>query len=162
MYHKKGGVHMEEQLLFDQMKLIRKMTLHEFKHVTEEQADVIPEGFRNNIRWNLGHIYVVQHALLHHYGGIELEMDKRFQQYFSPNTSPDDWEGTPPSLNEIKEKLEKQVEEIEVALKGKLGDTAKEPFLRQNNVGQIFSFTFYHEGLHVTAVKDYKRILSVQ
>src|SRR5699024_10623409 len=124
MYHKKGGVHMEEQLLFDQMKLIRKMTLHEFKHVTEEQADVIPEGFRNNIRWNLGHIYVVQHALLQHHCGIELEMDEQFQQYFNSNNSTDDWEGTPTLIDEIKEKLEKQVEEIEVALKGKLGDTA--------------------------------------
>src|SRR5699024_12350492 len=102
MYHKKGGVHMEEQLLFDQMKLIRKMTLHEFKHVTEEQADVIPEGFRNNIRWNLGHIYVVQHALLQHYGGIELEMDERFQQYFSANITQYDWEATRPSLDKIK------------------------------------------------------------
>lgn len=59
-----------ESHLFKQMDFVRGQTLKLMEGVTEEQADVIPEGFRNSIRWNLGHIYVVTERIAFQYIGL--------------------------------------------------------------------------------------------
>ena len=48
------------EFLFNQLKAVRGDTINVVKELSESQADSIPEGFNNNIRWNLGHVYVVQ------------------------------------------------------------------------------------------------------
>lgn len=149
---------MNEVDVFQQLDLVRKITLSELDGITEEQADIIPDGFRNNIRWNLGHMYTVQNTMLSHHAGIELATPKHYEELFSPGTKPADWEGDIPTLTEIIEKLKAQPTQIKEALSGRLGESAKKPFIKQNNVGQILTFTFYHEGLHISTIKAFKTL----
>ncbi|HLR42291.1 MAG TPA: DinB family protein [Pseudogracilibacillus sp.] len=149
---------MKEADVFQQLDLVRKITLSELDGITEEQADIIPEGFRNNIRWNLGHIYTLQNSLLAHNAGMDLTTPKHYEALFSPGTKPADWEGDLPSLTEIIEKLTDQPAQIKEALSGKLDEPAIKPFIKQNNVGQILTFTFYHEGLHISTIKAFKAL----
>lgn len=53
-------------VLFNQLESYRKETLGLVESITEEKADVIPDGFNNIIRWNLGHIYLDQFLWLQH------------------------------------------------------------------------------------------------
>ena len=47
------------EAIFNQLDFARGGTLKSVENVTEQEADIIPEGFANSIRWNLGHIYTV-------------------------------------------------------------------------------------------------------
>ncbi|MFF3923476.1 DinB family protein [Paenibacillus lactis] len=50
---------MMNEALLNQLDFARASTLAAAKDVTEQEADIVPEGFANSIRWNLGHIYTV-------------------------------------------------------------------------------------------------------
>ncbi|MDQ1000291.1 putative damage-inducible protein DinB [Neobacillus niacini] len=49
------------EVLFNQLESYRSYILGVLENVTEDKAAVIPKGFNNNIRWNLGHIYLDQY-----------------------------------------------------------------------------------------------------
>ncbi|MGE7113562.1 hypothetical protein [Lysinibacillus sp. NPDC047702] len=49
------------QVLFQQIERYRNEVLQVLEFVTKEHAEVIPERFHNNIRWNMGHLYLDQY-----------------------------------------------------------------------------------------------------
>lgn len=46
---------------FKQLDSYRSDILGVLENVTKEEAEIIPQGFHNNIHWNLGHIYLDQY-----------------------------------------------------------------------------------------------------
>ncbi|RWZ58591.1 DinB family protein [Halobacillus fulvus] len=147
---------MNEEQIFQQINRVRKATLKEIDGVTEEQADQQPEGFKNTIRWNIGHIFVVQNSLISKYGGKPVNIPPRYLELFAPRTSPSDWEGEIPTLDELKQMLEAQPAKLEAALSGQLDDEAREAFLGMPTVGELLNFTTYHEGVHTGTIKALK------
>ncbi|WP_085994121.1 DinB family protein [Oceanobacillus senegalensis] len=152
---------MNEEMIFKQVELVRKNTLNEMENLSEEQADLMPEGFNNNIRWNLAHIYTVQNILLAKFGGKDIETPSRYLELFAPGTRPADWQGEVPTLNEVKQILEEQPAKLKEALAGQLDEKAAEPFKSLSTVGEILTFTIYHEGMHVGTIKGLKKANSV-
>ncbi|MYL51668.1 DinB family protein [Halobacillus litoralis] len=147
---------MNEEQLFKQISLVRQATLKFLESVTEEEADEQPEGFKNTIRWNLGHIYVVQNSLLAKFGGKPVETPPRYIELFAPGTKPSNWKGEIPSLDELKQELKEQPEKLKEVLAGQLDDEAAQAFLSLPTVGEILNFTVYHEGVHTGTMKALK------
>ncbi|MBU8878200.1 DinB family protein [Bacillus sp. FJAT-29790] len=152
---------MNEEMIFQQIDLIREKTLNEMEDLLEEQADLMPRGFRNTIRWNLGHIYTFQNILLSKFGGKHFETPTRYLELFAPGTKPDDWEGEIPTLDELKQLLEEQPAKIKEALAGHLDEKAAEPFKSLSTIGELLNFSMYHEGLHVGIIKGLKKAYRV-
>lgn len=150
---------MNEEMIFQQINLVRQNTLNEMIDLSVEQADQMPEGFNNTIRWNLGHIYTVQNALVSKFGGINIETPARYLELFAPGTKPADWQGEVPTLDELKQTLEEQPEKLKEALSGKLDEKAVEPFKSLSTIGEILNFTMYHEGLHMGTIKGLRHLL---
>ena len=50
---------------FDITRTSRKIISQLLQDFTLEQLNTIPEGFNNNIIWNIGHIVVVQQMLVY-------------------------------------------------------------------------------------------------
>jgi hypothetical protein len=48
------------EYILDQLEFVRTATLSAVEGLSEGEANAVPEGFSNNILWNLGHIYFVQ------------------------------------------------------------------------------------------------------
>ena len=44
------------EILFNQLDEYRGNLLDVVKDVTDEEAEIVPVHFNNNIRWNLGHV----------------------------------------------------------------------------------------------------------
>src|SRR5699024_9711 len=151
---------MNEEQIFKQVEMVRQSTLKEMEGISEEQADQIPDGFRNNIRWNMAHIYVTQNILLSDFGGKDIETSSRNLELFAPGTKPADWEKEAPTLEEIKNQLEDQPAKLKEALSGQMDDEAKEAFMSLPTIGEILNFTLYHEGAHVGIIKAIKKIQS--
>lgn len=152
---------MNEEMIFQQINLIRQNTLNEIEGLSEEQADQRPEGFLNTIRWNLGHIYTVQNALVSKFGGKNIDMPSRYLELFAPGTKPADWQGEVPTLDELKQLLEEQPAKLKEALAGQLNEKAAKSFKSLSTIGEILNFTMYHEGLHLGTIKGLKKVNSV-
>lgn len=148
---------MNEEMIFQQINLIRQNTLNEMEDLSEKQADQMPKGFRNTIRWNLGHIYTVQNILLSQFGGKDIETPSRYIELFATGTKPSDWNGEVPTLNDVRHHLEEQTSNLKEALFDHLDDKAAKQFKSFSTIGEILSFTLYHEGIHTGAIKGLKK-----
>ncbi|UFJ39844.1 DinB family protein [Brevibacillus humidisoli] len=154
---------MTEEMLFFQMNLVRKMTLHSVSDVTEELADLIPAGSRNNIRWHLGHILVIQEFLMFRLTGEQLGLTDEYFRMFGRGTKPADWQTTAPDLESLRSLLDQQTSRIRETFSGRLSDAARKPFVFRDGVefktiGEILNFSLIHEGMHQGYINSFIRI----
>ncbi|WP_284638271.1 DinB family protein [Paenibacillus silviterrae] len=156
-----------EHFLFKQMAFVRGQTLKTMEGVTEEIADRIPEGFRNTIRWNLGHIYVVLERFSFQYIGLPQHLPNGFSEQFEYGTSPTKKpDNIPvPTLRELEILLVEQQERIRKVLGHRLQEKIVPPYTTSSGMTletpeQFLSFSLYHEGMHLSVIKLYKALLS--
>lgn len=144
---------MQEEQIFQQFKLWRKWAIDGLKQIPEHMVSIIPEGFSNNIHWNAGHILAGwDHGIFPHLDQ-ERKLSVAFHTFFPRESSPNSWEGQPPSFQEIIAKFEEQTDMLIQACEGKLSTPLKEPFLHMTTVGELFLFLMNHESLHMGVVK---------
>ncbi|MBB5174149.1 DinB family protein [Texcoconibacillus texcoconensis] len=151
--------------LMEQLAFIRHVTLKAIEDVTEEQADQVPTGFSNSIRWNLGHIAFVQEYFLFHATNEATDLPQTYATLFGPGTKPTDWTEEPPSLDELKKQLTDQKDRIKKTFATRLNETIEEPIqiasLQLSTVEQLISFSLYHEGVHTETIKRLKNFTTI-
>ena len=151
-----------QNFIFDQLKIIRSNTVNEAKGLSESQADLVPEGFNNNIRWNLGHVYLVQEKFAFGFTDEPMQLPDGFAELFGGKTKPSDWKVQPPSLPELVKMLEDQTSRIKEKLSDRLNEVVAKPLnmpsgLTLKTIGEFLAFSMYHEGQHVQTIKMLKR-----
>jgi hypothetical protein len=158
-----------ETTIFEELINIRAETLKAFEGLTEELADRIPTGFRNNIHWHLGHIYFVTEYLATSQLKIPLHMPEGFTDRFVSGKSPlDDTYPASlpnPTLPELKTLLTEQLDRIhKIYPMDRLNESVS---VINTSTGlplvtpeQSLRYNLYHEGLHFGALSIYKRLLS--
>jgi DinB superfamily len=67
-------MNMNEKMLFDQLEFARNITFKVAEGVTEENADLIPDGFPNSLRWQLGHIYTSVEGIVFHFANETMNL----------------------------------------------------------------------------------------
>ena len=63
---------------FEILKTTRNNILNSIKGLTFEQLTLIPEGFSNNIIWNVAHVVVTQQLLCYKLSGTEMYLENDF------------------------------------------------------------------------------------
>lgn len=146
---------MTEEMLFTLFEAARARTLQAAKKVKEEYADfadTIPEGFNNNVRWNLGHVVTTADQLLSFPAGEKPLLPKPYHKSFANGTSPKNWNEETPTLDEIIQALEEQPKQLKEKYAGRLFDPLPKPFklvdVEFKTLGDILGFNLFHEGLH--------------
>lgn len=87
----------------------------------------VPDGYRNNIRWNLRHIVVSQQLLLYKLSATEMHVSDEMVDLFRAGSSPDDWDTTPDIehmktlLQELPERLGEDLESDQCRRRGPTG-----------------------------------------
>ncbi|UFJ40733.1 DinB family protein [Brevibacillus humidisoli] len=146
-------------VLFQQLEDYRHGTLRLVADVTEEMADVVPAGFSNNIRWNLGHIYLDQYLWIQHLTKEPIQLPDGYLTWFNYGTKPADWQGSVPSLDTLRELLGGQIGWI----RQQYGDRLEEEFPAtesgMHTIAQVLVRTIYHEALHAGAILSIRRML---
>lgn len=156
---------MKESAIIDLYDVYREQTIKLMSSITEEQSDVIPDGFSNSLRWNFGHILVSQEQSMFQLGMNQSgEIPMKTQDAFKRGSSPKDWSVTPLTLSDIREQLQKQKERMKSTFSGRLGDSAANVFdLGQQRelktLGDLFVGSLWHEGLHQGVIDCIKRSL---
>lgn len=152
---------MADKALFDHARFSRVYALAVTQKVSEERADVVPPGFRNNIRWNLGHMLVGFESIVSEALGIETEAPEGYLKLFEGGTSPADWAGAGapvPGLPELRKLLDEQSARLSGLLAGHLEEKLAKPFavgpyVEYRTVGEVLDFAIYHEAVHLGFIK---------
>jgi hypothetical protein len=147
------------EILFKQLESFREETLGLLDHITENMADIVPKGFNNNIRWNLGHIYLDQYFWIKAVTKEPITIPEGFNNWFGFGTKPSEWKTEPPSLDVLKELLTKQPQVIREQYGKRLEEEFSPTELGMNTIAQVLVRTIYHEGLHAEAIKSIIRFL---
>ncbi|MEF3306075.1 DinB family protein [Paenibacillus sp. GYB003] len=149
-----------EAMIFRLLDMSRSRTLQIAADVTESQADVVPEGFNNNIRWNLGHIVTVQERFAFRLIGEPMDLPEELMSLFVGGTKPADWQTPAPGLAELRTLLEEQPERIRKRIEGRLDEKLKVPFKELDRLADVLAFGVGHEGLHAGYIQALKRVVA--
>ncbi|MGG3283290.1 DinB family protein [Paenibacillus solani] len=151
------------EAIFNQLDFARGATIQSVENVTEQEADIIPEGFTNSIRWNIGHIYTVHEQFAFATAGEQPHLPEGFKEWFATGTKPADWTTQPPALSELLELLRGQTARIRETFANRLNQSSAHPLtigpLTFQTVGEFLSFSMYHEGMHTQTIKAYKKLI---
>jgi uncharacterized damage-inducible protein DinB len=158
---------MDDSQLFKQLDFIRLRTIAALDNTTEEMADFVPGGFKNSIRWNLGHIYFSHENLIHSFAGKKGVIPDGFNELFGFNTSPGQWEAAVPSLKDLRKLLSSQPGRLRDTFMGRLSDKGEKPFRMTRDIAfetlaEVVSFANWHEGLHQGAITTIKRAQGIE
>ena len=159
-----GGMKLlkRHEVLFNQLADYRHELLVAVERVNEDEADIIPEGFRNNIRWNLGHIYLDQYLWIQHLTKEPIILPNHFNEWFGYGTSPEDWGEDVPKLDYLKRLLAVQP----FMIRDLYGERLEEEFAVTESgmfsVEQVLIRTIFHEGIHLGNIIALKKLVTPQ
>jgi hypothetical protein len=147
------------EVLFTQLESYRSYILGVLENVTVEEAEVIPKGFNNNIRWNLGHIYLDQYLWIQAVTKEKASVPEQFNAWFGYGTSPADFTSETPSLEELKTLLKNQPSEIVAAYGHRLEEEFPPTEMGMHTSEQVLVRTIFHEGMHLQTILDIKKCM---
>ncbi|QKG83674.1 DinB family protein [Kroppenstedtia pulmonis] len=149
-----------DQAVFKQMEWIRnQLTVKLAEETNPEILDRIPSGFNNSIRWNLGHILHAQEQMVFGLAGEQVTLPESYEGLFGNGTKPGDWTTEPPSLETLIDALKEQPARIQQAFSDRLETPLVKPFLSYETIGEIISFSLFHEGVHIGVIKGLQNAL---
>ncbi len=117
----------------------RKLHLDLLENYSLEQLNKIPQGFKNNLIWNAGHIITTQQGLIYRLSGLPVLISKDFHNKYKYGSVP------------TQTTTQEEVEEIKKLLISLINQT-KDDY----NTGNFVSFTPYktHIGFHLATFEE--------
>ncbi|WP_050613716.1 DinB family protein [Bacillus testis] len=149
----------KHEILFNQLNDYRQQLIHLLHTVSEEQADMIPDGFHNNIRWNAGHIYLDQYLWIQHLTKEPIYIPEEYHNWFGHGTSPTVWQTSPPTMKNLILQLSNQVNYIKEKYGNRLEIEYAPIESGMQTLSQVLVRTIYHEGIHLSHIQLLKRFL---
>jgi hypothetical protein len=152
---------------FDRFTLFRKANCAAADSIAPELRDVIPNGLRNNIHWQLGHIVTVQASLLYKRCGLELPVPSEYLTWFAKGTSPADWAPETTPYEALRNDAGRLLDQTRGDLDRYHDARYSEPItvtggVRLSSFADALEFLAVHEALHLGAMNVMKRILETQ
>ncbi|WP_291147368.1 DinB family protein [Flavobacterium sp. UBA7680] len=148
--------------VFETQKTIREILVKILDHHSLEQLNKIPDGFKNNLIWNIGHCIASQQILVYKLSGLPLQVSDELIAKYSKGTKPE------------VDVLQEEVNEIRDLLTQTLLQTEKDyndnVFTNYNqyttsmgfdlkNVQDALDFVSYHEGIHTGIIMGIKKFI---
>lgn len=146
-------------VLFEQLKTYRGELLNLAHGVTHSDAEIIPEGFNNNIRWNLGHVLVDQYLWIRALTKEEIPIPMIFNEWFGYGSDPSRFTNETPSFSELIPMLQQQPQIIQERYQNRMEEEFPPTEMGMCTVEQVLVRTIFHEGLHIGAIQALKRQL---
>lgn len=149
----------------DQLGFVRRQTVDYVRSISDSDAEIIPAGLKNNMIWNLGHMYVVFEKFAFQLTGEETKYPANFNTMFNPGTKPSDWDIKPPTKSQIINLLTEQMDRVESVLSSKLKEEINPHYksstgFTYTTVEQLLGFLIYHEAMHFATIKNIKSIVN--
>lgn len=146
--------------VFKVQKTIREILLKVLEGHSLEQLNKIPEGFKNNLIWNVAHCISSQQVLVYKLSGLPTLVSDEFIDKYKKGTKPEG-DVSQAEADEIKALLIKTFEQTEE-------DYANNVFTHYTayttsmgfdltNVQDALDFVNYHEGIHTGIIMGIRK-----
>lgn len=140
----------------------RNVLLKFLDECTLEQLNTIPEGFKNNIIWNIGHIVVVQQMLVYNLSGLPMMVSDELVAKYKKGTSPNQ-DCSIEEVKELKMLLFTTLEQTKMdfnndIFKNYTEFTTMTGFL-VISAKAAMEFNNFHEGLHIGIIMQLKKFV---
>ena len=146
----------------DIIKQPRVLVLKEIEHLSVEQLNKIPEGYNNNIAWNLGHMIAAQQGICYKRSGLDTTVSEGFFHTYKPGTKPEKFIDEA-EIAFIKEQLFISLEQLEADLdKGVFVDYTKVMTrygIELSDIDEAVTFLPFHEGLHIGYIMSLRKLV---
>jgi hypothetical protein len=140
------------ETLLKTWKTNRKLYLDFFDRYTLDQLNKVPDGFNNNLIWNIGHVIVAQQSLIYRGSNLPMYISDELVNLYKPGTKPTR-ANTQGEVDELRELLISLIAKTEEDLQKGVFTTYKERTTLTGfhlaSLKDAFEFNNYHEGLHL-------------
>ena len=141
----------------ENIKNVRKYLLNLIAGLSTEQLNKTPDGFSNNIIWNLAHLTATQQRICYVRSGLQPVMQDQYITPFIPGTKPEGFIDAA-EIETIKSLFISTVEELETDYKKNFFTAYEEITVRYGitltNVDDAINFLLYHEGYHTGVIVE--------
>jgi hypothetical protein len=147
---------------FEITETSRRLLHHLIEPLTLAQLNTIPDGFNNNIIWNVGHIIVVQQMLVYNLSNLPMQVSADLVLKYKKGTRPEEQatEGDVAMLKELlfstisqtKTDFDKSIFKNFMEYKVTTGFVIK-------NAEDAIAFNYYHEALHTGMIMILKKLV---
>jgi hypothetical protein len=143
-------------------KTNRNQYLDYFDKYNLKQLNSTPAGFSNNLIWNIGHVLVVQQALIYKSSDLQGYLSGEFFELYKPGTKPTG-QTSEKEIDELKELMISQIETTQTDFyDGKFVKFNKKTVGAEFHLSTIkdaFEFNNYHEGLHLGYMANIRKFV---
>ncbi|QXP56828.1 DinB family protein [Cellulophaga sp. HaHa_2_95] len=133
----------------------RKILYKFLKDTPREQLLKIPEGFRNNIWWNIAHVVVTQQVLIYKLSGVPMRVSDELVEKFRKGSVPDG-NATDEEIDLISgflfSTVEWMQEDYDNDVFKSFATYTTSVNITLSTVEDAIAFNVYHEGLHMGAI----------
>jgi hypothetical protein len=131
--------------------------------LSASQLTQIPDGHRNNILWNLGHVVVTQQRLHYRISDLEMYITSEMENACRSGTSPADWGETPDfaTLRRWLEELPGRLQEdYDAGSFGGFREYTTSTGIRLRTIEEAIVFNQYHEGVHMGVMMGLRKLVA--
>ncbi len=129
-------------------KILEKM----LDNYSLDQLNEVPEGFKNNLIWNIAHVVVTQQLLVYKLSGLPMMIDDEMVDLYRKGTKTER-PVTTEEVSEIKKLLFTTLDKTEKDLSDNLfenyNDYETSTGFVLKSVQDAMNFNNYHEGIHL-------------
>jgi len=144
------------------IKQPRQKVLDIISNLSVEQLNKVPEGFNNNIIWNLGHIIAAQQGICYKRAGLDVRVEETFFDTYKSGTKPEGFVSEA-GVKEIKQLLFSTLDQLEADYdSGIITDysTVTTPYnITLSNIDEAIAFLPFHEGLHIGYIMGLRKLV---
>src|SRR5690606_9720814 len=152
-------MHTSLQVTIASRELLQKF----IENHTLEQLNTIPDGFKNNIIWNIGHVIVTQQLLAYKLSGLAMmvtdEMVAKYQKGSTPqgNVSQEEVEAI---KNLLFTTITKTQEDLDNGLfQNYIEYTVSTANFTLKSIEDAMQFNNFHEGIHIGVILQLRKFV---
>lgn len=129
---------------------------------TLEQLNKIPEGYNNNLIWNIAHVIVVQQMLVYKLSGLPMMISDEMVEKYKKGTKPEHI-ATQAEVDEIQSLLAKTINQTETDLENNIFINYQEyptsAGIVLKSASDAIAFNNFHEGLHIGIIMSIRKFI---
>ncbi|WP_430429017.1 DinB family protein [Maribacter litoralis] len=136
-----------------QVMLQNRRNLHAILTKTSKDKLLkIPQGFNNNVYWNIAHTIITQQLLVYKFSGLQMRVPDNLVDKFKKGTVPDGTASDEEMMviaDFLISTAEWLIEDYETSLFQTFNEYTTSAKVTLKNVDDAIAFNLFHEGLHI-------------
>lgn len=147
---------------FDVTRTSRKVLSQFIENFSLDQLNEIPDGFNNNLIWNIAHIVVTQQRLVYKFSGLPLRISDEIFEKYKGGTKPNG-AVSQSEVEEIRSLLFETIDQTEADFNSDIFKNYQEYTtsigLTITSIEEAISFNNYHEALHTGVMMSIRKFI---